>query len=267
MKKLLLLSFISILMLTNCGKETITPNVVDNYNISLDEQPSLLSSELELILLSPLITDDNLGDVLIMDYPSFLNEDIFASVGVKNKNEDSCLKSLEVTKYQKEQLNKAFLARIECQKSNKAEIAKIHREFEQWANTQKKILYTQFLKTKDSLYADFKMKVAYVSEKYSKGLITLEQKQKLLNELEIKRNNDLAYLEKSYKLSLEALNKEMMEKIKTSLKKKEYSGKIKDCEKIYLESLMKILGKEKYKRWISCFKYNYRKSDMWVRVL
>lgn len=249
MKKLLL-SITVLLMLISCEKETITPNVVDNYNISPDEQPSSLSSELELILLSPPITDD----FLILDYPSFLNEDLFASAGVKNKNGDSCLKGLEVTKYQKEQLNKALLARIECQKSYKAEIAKTHREFEQWANTQKKILYTQFLK----------IKMSYISEKYSNNL---EQKQKLLNELEIKRNNDLAALEKSYKLSLESLNSALKERIKTNIEKKMSSGKIKDCEKIYLESLMKILGKEKYKKWITCFKYTYRKSEMWVRTL
>ena len=241
MKKLLL-SITVLLMLISCEKETITPNVVDNYNISPDEQPSSLASELELILLSPPITDANSDDVLIMDYPSFLNEDLFASAGVKNKNGDSCLKGLEVTKYQKEQLNKVFLARIECQKSNKAEIAKTHREFEQWVNTQKKILYTQFLKTKDSIHRDFKIKMSYISEKYSNNL---EQKQKLLNELEIKLNNDLVALEKSYKLSLESLNSALKERIKTNIEKKMSSGKIKDCEKIYLESLMKILGKEK----------------------
>jgi hypothetical protein len=266
--KKLLLSITVLLMLISCEKETITPNVVDNYNISPDEQPSSLASELELILLSPPVTDANSDDVLIMDYPSFLNEDLFASAGVKNKNGDSCLRGLEVTKYQKEQLNKAFLARIECQKSNKAEIAKTHREFEQWANTQKKILYTQFLKTKDSIiHTDFKIKMSYISEKYSKGLINLEQKQKLLNELEIKRNNDLVALEKSYKLSLESLNSALKERIKTNIEKKMSSGKIKDCEKIYLESLMKILGKEKYKKWITCFKYTYRKSEMRVRTL
>ena len=131
------------------------------------------------------------------------------------------ISTYKITKYQKEQLNKAFLARIECQKSNKAEIAKTHREFEQWANTQKKILYTQFLKTKDSIiHTDFKIKMSYISEKYSKGLINLEQKQKLLNELEIKRNNDLVALEKSYKLSLESLNSALKERIKTNIEKK-----------------------------------------------
>jgi hypothetical protein len=266
MKKLLL-SITVLLMLISCEKETITTNVVDNYNIYLDEQPSSLASELELILLSPPITDANSDNVLIMDYPSFLNEDLFASAGVKNKNGDSCLKGLEVTKYQKEQLNKAFLARIECQKSNKAEIAKIHREFEQRANKEKKILYTQFLKTKDSIHTDFKIKMSYISEKYSKGLINLEKKQKLLNELEIKRNNDLVALEKSYKLSLESLNSALKERIKINIEKKMSSDKIKDCEKIYLESLMKILGKEKYKKWVTCFKYTYRKSEIWVRTL
>jgi len=34
--------------------------------------------------------------------------------------------------------------------------------------------------------------------------------------------------------------------------------KIKDCEKIYLESVMSILGKGKYKKWISCYKYHYK---------
>jgi len=57
---------------------------------------------------------------------------------------------------------------------------------------------------------------------------------------------------------MDYLNTQVREKIQSNIQKAEACGKIKDCEKIYLESVMSILGKGKYKKWISCYKYHYK---------
>ena len=118
MKKLLLFSLVTLSFLVTmngCEKEPIpTPNPI-NYDLLLDEQPVALVGELEATLTLPEVTDMNVGDALITDYPAFLDYDPFTVVMARTNSADSCLKGLEVTKAQKEQLSKAFLAKIECQ--------------------------------------------------------------------------------------------------------------------------------------------------------
>ena len=144
MKKLLLFSLVTLSFLVTmngCEKEPIpTPNPI-NYDLLLDEQPVALVGELEATLTLPEVTDMNVGDALITDYPAFLDYDPFTVVMARTNSADSCLKGLEVTKAQKEQLSKAFLAKIECQKANKATIARIHRDIEYWAKVQKENYY------------------------------------------------------------------------------------------------------------------------------
>ena len=127
MKKLLLFSLVTLSFLVTmngCEKEPIpTPNPI-NYDLLLDEQPVALVGELEATLTLPEVTDMNVGDALITDYPAFLDYDPFTVVMARTNSADSCLKGLEVTKAQKEQLSKSFLAKIECQKVNKTTIAK-----------------------------------------------------------------------------------------------------------------------------------------------
>lgn len=239
MKKLLLSSLVTLSFLVTmngCEKEVIpTPNPI--INLLVDEEPLNLVSELELTLTLPEVTDINVGDVSITDYPAFLDYDPFTVVIARTNSADSCLRGLEVTKAQKEQLTKAFLAKIECQKANKVTIAKIHRDIEYWAKVQKENYYKNwYMVEKNKLNDSLRL-----------GLLTEAQyKEKLL------------MLEKTWKSKMDYLNTQVKEKMKSSTQKAEATGKIKDCEKIYLESVMSILGKEKYKKWISCYKYHYK---------
>jgi hypothetical protein len=139
MKKHIILALVAITFLVTingCKKETIpTPNPI--INLLVDEEPQALVTELETTLTSPETTDMSVGDVSITDYPAFLDYDPFTVVMTRTKSVDSCLKGLEVTKAEKEHLNKAFLTKLECQKANKTTIARIHRDIEYWAKVTK----------------------------------------------------------------------------------------------------------------------------------
>lgn len=239
MKKHIVLAIVAISFLVTingCKKETVpTPNPI--INLLVDEEPQALVTELETTLTLPETTDLNAGDVLITDYPAFLDYDPFTVVMARTNSADSCLRGLEVTKAQKEQLTKAFLAKIECQKANKATVGRIHREIESWAKTQKENYYKNW----------YLVEKAYYDDLLKKGLITQTQYKEKMDALE-----------KTWKSKMDYLNNQVKEKMKSSTQKAEATGKIKDCEKIYLESVMSILGKEKYKKWISCYKHHYK---------
>jgi hypothetical protein len=70
----------------------------------------------------------------------------------------------------------------------------------------------------------------------------------------------MAALEKTWVSKMNYLNGQVKEKIKLSTGRAEACGKIKDCEKIYLSKVLDILGKSRYKKWIECYKYNYKKK-------
>ena len=263
MKKILFALFATgILAFAGCEKEPI-PSTAPEVNLSVDETPQSLIDTLGTVIFDNPITSEVTAstEATILDYPLFLDYDPFTMVVSRGKGDiDSCVKNIETTKAEKELLNKAFLAKLDCQKANKETIAKINREFEYWAKNEKASMYKKYLTVKDSLYRDFQTKVAYVNGLYAKGTITLEQKQKSLSEIETKYKSDLSSLEKSYTSGLSSLNSKLKEKLKTSLTRAEACGKIKDCEKIYLDRVLEILGKERFKKWIECYKYNYKKK-------
>lgn len=233
---LFLLLVIGVVFISSCEKEPTTPNIDSNV-LLLDEQPISLVGELESTLTLPEVTDINDEDPLITDYPAFLDYDPFTVVTTRTNSADSCLRGLEVTKAQKEQLTTVFKNKIECQRANKVLISKIHREIESWAKNQKQSYYKNwYLVEKGKIEYDLKL-----------GVIT-----------QIEYNEKIMSLEKTWKSKMNYLNTQVREKIQTNTQKAEAIGKIRDCEKTYLESVMTILGREKYKKWISCYKYHYK---------
>ena len=261
-KTIFSLLMVGILTFAGCKKDSL-PLPSPEVNLSADETPQALIDTLGTVVFGNPITSEVTAstEATILDYPLFLDYDPFTMVVSRGKeNIDSCVKNIETTKAEKELLNKAFLAKLDCQKANKETIAKINREFEYWAKNEKASMYKKYLTVKDSLYRDFQTKVAYVNGLYAKGTITLEQKQKSLSEIETKYKNDLTALEKSYNSGLISLNSKLKEKLKSSLERAEACGKIKDCEKIYLDRVLEILGKDRFKKWIECYKYNYKKK-------
>ena len=178
MKKLLLFSLVTLSFLVTmngCEKEPIpTPNPI-NYDLLLDEQPVALVGELEATLTLPEVTDMNVGDALITDYPAFLDYDPFTVVIARTNSADSCLKGLEVTKAQKEQLTKSFLSKIECQKVNKATIARIHRDIEYWAKVQKENYYKNWYMVEKNKLND-SLKLGLLTESQYKEKLSMLEK-------------------------------------------------------------------------------------------
>jgi len=241
MKKILFSLFATVVLaFAGCEKEPI-PSPAPEVNLSMDETPQSLVDTLGTVIFDNPITTNvtPTTDVIIMDYPLFLDYDPFTMVVARTNKIDSCVTGIETTKAEKELLNKAFLDKIECQKSNKLTIARIHREIESWAKTQKYNYYLNwYMVEKTGLDADLKA-----------GKITEAQyKEKIAN------------LNKTWESKMNYLNGQVKEKIKLNLQRAEACGKIKDCEKIYLQKVLDILGKTRFKKWIECYKYNYKKK-------
>ena len=198
MKNLLLALFTTtLLVIGSCEKEPL-PMPNPNYIVTADEQPTALVTELETNLNDGEVTDLNLGDVKITDYPAFIDYDPFTVVVTRTNSADSCLKGLEVTKAEKEQLARVFKNKIECQRYNKVIITKVHREIEAWAKTQKENYYKNwYLVERGKIEYDFKM-----------GVITqLQYKEKI------------ATLEKTWANKMMYLNGQVKEKMKASTEK------------------------------------------------
>lgn len=241
MKKILFTLLLSFpLFFNSCQKDLPSPNP-NPINLLVDEEPQALVDSLGTLVFDNPMTSDvsSMSEAIIMDYPTFMDYDPFTMVTVRTGIVDSCVRGLEITKEQKEKLSKAWLSKIECQKENKLKISRIHREIETWAKTQKQNYYQNwYLVEKVKIEYDFKM-----------GVINQTQYKEKLASLEKTWNNKMSYL-----------NGQVKEKIKNSVDRASACGKIKDCEKIWLNSVLEILGKEKYKKWIECYKYNYKKK-------
>ena len=242
MKKLILsLSLVGVLMFAGCEKEPIpTPNPI--VNLLADEEPQALVDSLGTVVFDNPMTSEvtPVADAKILDYPDFLDYDPFTNALVRRTGKiDSCVKDIELTAAEKESLAKAFAAKIDCQKENKLTVARIHRDIEYWAKVQKENYYKNW----------------YMVEK---GKLLDSLKNGLLTEAQYKEK--MASLEKTWAGKMSYINGQVKEKIKLSIQRAEACGKIKDCEKIYLEKVLNILGKSRYKKWIECYKYHYKKK-------
>ena len=236
MKNLLLPILIVLgLAISSCEKEPLPQPQPNPYALLADEQPDAVANSI--------VTFDDFMDVdvtestdaKIIDYPSILDYDAFSLVTVRTL--DSCLKNIEVTKAEKEQLSIAFKNKIACQQANKMLLSKFHREIEAWAKTQKENYYKNwYLVERGKLEYDLKM-----------GVITQTQ-----------YKEKIAALEKTWASKMIYLNNQVKEKVRLHTERATAAGKIKDCEKEYLFNVMVILGEKRYKMWIACHKNNYK---------
>ena len=244
MKKLFILALVTISFLVTmngCKKEQVpTPDPI--VNLLVDEEPQALVDSLGTIVFdNPMTSEVTVStEASILDYPLFLDYDPFTNVLVRRTGSvDSCVKGIEITSAEKEKLSKAWSAKIDCQKANKQIIARIHREIESWAKTQKENYYKNW----------------YLVEK---GKLDDSLKRGLLTQTQYKEK--LGMLDKTWAGKMSYINGQVKEKIKLSVERAESCGKIKDCEKIWLQSVMDILGKKRYQKWIECYKYHYKRK-------
>jgi hypothetical protein len=240
MKKILFsLALVGMLSFIGCKKDPVIPNPDPIVDLLVDEEPNSVVDYMGTIVFDdPMVSDvTSSTDAQILDYPLFLDYDPFTSVVSRTSRVDSCVKNIVVTKNERDLLSRAHSSKLECQKQNKLTISKIHREIEYWSKSQKENYYKNwYLVEKGKLDNDLK-----------RGSITQSQYKDKIAELERTWANKMSYL-----------NGQVKEKIKLNLERAESCGKIKDCEKEYLNKVLKIIGRARYKKWIECHKHNYR---------
>lgn len=235
-----------IIVLISCQKET--PNT-NTDNLLVDETPVAMSDSLGAYLDNPLMIDaGTLIDLQIISYPEILDVDYFALIEIEGpqggtlSRKDSLIKKcsdgLRITAEQKSKLTSAFLSREECMKSNREILRAIDLKIEEWAKTEK-----------ISIIEKFKATVAEINANFIRGTITADEKKAQLDAAEKERNLAIAKLRITAK-----------EKMKAAVERALATGKIKECEKIYLSKVKEILGNDKFEKWVKCHKWHYRRK-------
>lgn len=247
MKKIIyLFAAITVLSVTvwSCKKDE-APTVPADSTLP-NEQPVALGDSLGEIIDNPEIVDASMAaDLTISSYPTFLETDYFSLAvveGPQGGKEDSmnkiCTGGFKLTKAQKEKLAAAHKAKEECMDANRKLLKAIDREIEAWTKEQK-----------SKIIANTKTAMDSINKLFDAGKITASQKKEMLNQLELKRA-----------ASIKELTGNVKEKIKKHVNRATWSGKIKDCEKIYLKSIKEILTAEQFEKWIKCHKEKYKKK-------
>lgn len=247
MKKIIyLLAAITVLSATvwSCKKDE-APTVPADSTLP-NEQPVALGDSLGEIIDNPAIVDASMAvDLTISSYPTFLESDYFSLAvveGPQGDKEDSmnkiCTNGIKLTKAQKEKLVAAHKAKEECMDANRKLLKTIDREIEAWTKEQK-----------SKIIANTKTAMDSINKLFDAGKITASQKKEMLNQLELKRA-----------ASIKELTGKVKDKIKNHVNRATLSGKIKDCEKIYLKSIKEILTAEQFEKWIKCHKEKYKKK-------
>lgn len=247
MKKIIyLFAAITVLSVTvwSCKKDE-APTVPADSTLP-NEQPVALGDSLGEIIDNPEIVDASMAaDLTISSYPTFLETDYFSLAvveGPQGGKEDSmnkiCTGGFKLTKAQKEKLAAAHKAKEECMDANRKLLKAIDREIEAWAKEEK-----------SKIIANTKTAMDSINKLFAAGKITPTQKKEMLNQLELKRA-----------AAIKELTGNVKEKIKKHVNRATLSGKIKDCEKIYLKSIKEILTAEQFEKWIKCHKEKYKKK-------
>lgn len=247
MKKIIyLLAAITVLSATvwSCKKDE-APTVPADSTLP-NEQPVALGDSLGEIIDNPAIVDASMAvDLTISSYPTFLESDYFSLAvveGPQGDKEDSmnkiCTNGIKLTKAQKEKLLAAFKAKEECMDANRKLLKAIDREIEAWTKEQK-----------TKIIANTKTAMDSINKLFDAGKITASQKKEMLNQLELKRA-----------AAIKELTGNVKEKIKNNVNRATLSGKIKDCEKIYLKAIKDILTAEQFEIWVKCHKEKYKKK-------
>lgn len=240
MKKVLITLLIFLpLFFNSCKKEELpTPNQI---NFLMDEEPQALVDSLETLFFDNPMTSDvsSTSEAIIMDYPEFMDYDPFTVVSVRRGSVDLCVRGLEITKEQREKLNRAWSSKIDCQRENKKTISLIHRNIENWSKNWKADMWKNW-------YIPQKTEL---NDKLKRGLIS-----------EREYKNKIDELNSQWESKMKWHNGQVREKIKNNIDRATACGKIKDCEKIWLNSVLEIVGREKYKNWIRCYKHHYKRK-------
>jgi hypothetical protein len=212
--------------------------------LAADQSPVVVAA-LETVINNPVVAEPSVTtDLSIVSYPPFIATDYFAAAAVTgvvkaNATADSsnilCLNGIEITQDQKEKLTAARVAKESCMSANRIALRAIDSTMEAWAKAQKAILIAAARFSLDS-----------VNALYTSGALTLGQKLERNTKIELLRN-DL----------IKALLNQVKEKIAQQKDRAALAGSIKNCEEQYLKTVLTILTRTQYEKWMACFKSKY----------
>lgn len=241
---LLALSMVFALAVSSCKKDELVDAgkqvVID---LATDETSVAMADSLGDFMENPIITDATEDQELeIMSVPEILDTDYFIFVETRGGRKDSMVKScsgvLKLTRDQKAALAKLHAAKMDCMKANR-EI--LHRLDAMAHNYGKELRHAAMEKHKD--------RVESIMKSFRNGDIT-----------ERERDTKMEAARKTLKESLSKIRGAVREKIKSATERLEAAGKIKNCEREYLDGVMDVLGRADYAKWARCHKMHMRKG-------
>lgn len=239
-----MLALVFALAVTSCKKDQLNevPKQVV-IDLATDETSVAMADSLGDFMENPILSDaTEILDLQIMSIPEVLDTDYFIFVEARGGRKDSSLKScsgsLNLTRDQKAALARLHEAKMDCMKANR-EI--LHRLDEMAHNYGKELRHAAMEKHKDQ--------VESILKSFRNGDIT-----------ERERDTKMEAARKTLKESLAKIRGAVREKIKNAKERAECAGKIKNCERIYLDGVLDVLGKENYAKWARCHKMHVRKG-------
>lgn len=241
---LLALAMVFALAVSSCKKDEL----VDAGNqivieLAADETVDAVVDSLGSFMEDPIITDATENEELeIMSVPEILDTDYFMFVETRGGRKDSMVKScsgsLNLTRDQKAALAKLHAAKMECMKTNR----EILNRLDGMAHNYGKELRSDAM-------AKYNNDVESIMKSFRNGTIT-----------EKERDAKIAAAKKTLKESLSKIRAAVREKIKSATERLEAAGKIKNCEREYLDGVMDVLGRADYAKWVRCHKMHMRKG-------
>lgn len=241
---LVALAMVFALAVSSCKKDEL----VDAGNqiaieLAADETVDAVVDSLGSFLEDPIVTDATEDQELeIMSVPEILDTDYFSFVETRGGRKDSMVKScsdiLKITRENKEALAKLHKAKIECMKANREVLSRVDGKFRGEAIEMRRALMEKYKAAVDEIMVAFR-----------NGKITEKQ-----------RDEKLKAAKKNLTEGLMKIRSVIREKIKNAKDRLEAAGKIKNCEREYLNGVKEVIGKENYAKWIRCHKMHVRKG-------
>ena len=240
----LTLALVLTLAVTSCKKDSLVdvPKQAET-ELAIDETSVAMADSLGDFIENPILSEATESlDLQIMSIPEVLDTDYFIFVEARGGRKDSSLKScsgsLNLTRDQKAALARLHEAKINCMKVNRETLNKL----DEMAHNYGKEL------RRDAM-AKYNQDVEYIMKTFRTGAIT-----------EKVRDAKIAAAKKTLEESLSKIRSAVREKIKNATERAECAGKIKNCERIYLDGVMDVLGKENFAKWARCHKMHVRKG-------
>jgi hypothetical protein len=231
------------LVVSSCKEDQLTDSPSQFVSeLAVDETIEAVVDSLADFMENPLITEaTEQQDLQIISFPEILGTDYFIYVETRGGKKDSLVRScsqvMKLSRENKEALSKLYRIKMECMKANLEVLSGVDKKLQSEAMEIRRVLQKKYETEVDAILKSFRA-----------GDLTLKQ-----------RDEKLMEAKKNFYAGLMKIRKAVIEKMKAAKDRLEATGKITNCEKEYLQGVVKIIGKENYALWIRCHKMHYKK--------